>query len=440
MKRLIGCTAVLCLLALTVGCGGAASSHTLAYVSNTTGTGFTVLTVNNDGTLVPSDIGTQGTGSTKQIQFTQKSSFAYYLDGSGMNVIGYRRSGNGTFEQEVNGSPRQLNQPGSSLVMSPDGLFVYVSIPGELGGSLAVFSIDQGTGQLFEEGGGDQFVGYPITQLVMPSPHGGVLYGLVPSNGQVVTIAVNSGPSSTGLPTPNSSPIPYAVGSTPPCYNNPIPTPPAPCNGMILSANGNYLYVVDTTATSLVTDDAGLQGYSPNIYWFSTNNGSNVLTFNGVKHEDSDLTLDPPGCGLPPAPACAFPQNPVAGATSIDSRFLFIANQGTHNVSVFDIHTLPGGEPKEISNGTVSNQGGVVVSTKSPFDCGGHLPGQTGPVCIAPDFIAVSPANPNFLYVLDTSASTIFQFTDQGTGSMRPLNPYFASLPAGGNATSITFR
>ena len=51
MKRLIGYTAALCLLAFTVGCGGVTSTGTLAYISNSTGTGFTVYTVNTDGTL-----------------------------------------------------------------------------------------------------------------------------------------------------------------------------------------------------------------------------------------------------------------------------------------------------------------------------------------------------------------------------------------------------
>ena len=88
MKHLIGYTAALCLLAFTVGCGGVTSTGTLAYISNSNGSGFTVYTVNTDGTLTTSSISPQSTptpggSGPKVLQFSPNGKWAYYLDNAG---------------------------------------------------------------------------------------------------------------------------------------------------------------------------------------------------------------------------------------------------------------------------------------------------------------------------------------------------------------------
>ncbi len=185
---------------------------------------------------------------------------------------------------------------------------------------------------------------------------------------------------------------------------------------MILSANGNYVYVLDHTATG-TQNATGVA--SPNIYGFNVAS-TGILTqmadspFNG----NADAIT-----GIPPA-------NPVGGATTNDSRYLFVANQGTHNMSAFKINTStnPGELTEVVGATTVVNT--IATSTASPFDCG------TG--CTTPSFLTVANAN-NGLFVLDTPANKVFEFKiNQNTGQLRPQNP--ASVSAEGSPTWITIR
>ena len=406
MKRLIGCMAVLCLLALTVGCGGSASSSTLAYVSNSTGTGFTVFSVNNNGTLTTASISPQAIGfMPKVLAITPDGKFAYFLDNSdsGLFIHGFTRAGNGTLTGQITGSPFLLNSAGSSLVISPNKpptpQFLYVALTGTK--ELAIFFIDS-NGTLSQVGSSPTAA--PITQLAM-APDGLALYGLVPTLQEVVSFFLDpSGGSATNTNNPGS------VGIE------------APDNGMILSADGSFLYVLDkietdsyTTNGSVNNSPVSFTGQSPRIRVFSTkkNGSEGNLLLSSEFHENADLT---PLTQTPPA-SPQFPTNPVAGASSSDGRWLFIANQGSHNISVFNIHTVPG-TPLEVRGSVTTG-----ASTASPFDCG----------CTTPAFIAVSKLN-NAIYVLDSNAAKIFQFAvDQNTGRLRALSPPSVSLAASSN-------
>jgi hypothetical protein len=389
-------------MALAAGCGGSASSSTLAYVSNSTGTGFTVFNVNNNGTLTTASISPQTTPTAPQVlQISPNGKWAYFVDSSTRQFIyGFTRSGNGTLTTAITGSPFPLTTAASSLVISPNSQFLYVALP--LTKEIAIFLIDPSTGQLTELGS-NQPVTSAIAQLAI-APDGLALYGLSPAGQSVLSFFLSP---TSGAATPSNSP--GAVGPT------------APDNGMILSADGNFIYVLDTTETGTFTTNAPgitLTGDSPTIYGFSTkSNGlEGVLQPipGRVFHENADLVSQ------------AFPTVPVAGATSNDSRWLFIANQGSDNISVFDIHTLTGAAPQEV-RGTVTTVEGVPVSTASPFNC-----------CATPALVAVSKLN-NAMYVLDTAAARIYQFAvDQNTGRLRPLNP--ASVNAGATPTWITIR
>jgi 6-phosphogluconolactonase (cycloisomerase 2 family) len=190
---------------------------------------------------------------------------------------------------------------------------------------------------------------------------------------------------------------------------------------MILSANGSYMYVVDT-------QDVGANGngiLSPSIYAYNVSGTTLVRMAGQPFHENADaLTSIPPSV-------------PVAGATSNDSRFLFIANQGSHNVSVFKIIPSSGttgsaGEPVEVL-GSTTTVNGIPVSSASPYDC--------GTLCTTPSLISVSPVN-NALYLLDTPAGKIFQFAiNQNTGQIRALNPaYVTGESASSNPSWITIH
>ncbi len=421
MKRLIGYTAALCLLAITVGCGGVTSTGTLAYISNSTGTGFTVYNVNNgrnpDHVLI-SPLPTPA--APKVIQFSANGNWAYFLDAAGTNIYGYTRAGNGSFAGPITNSPFPVGPGASSLVLAPNSASLYVALPNTLGGALAIFSIDAGTGILTQVGSNLQ-LGSPMTQLVM-APNGSALYGLSPGvsvtsgKQEVLTFTLTS---SSGIAQLANT---YSVGVDP-VY-------------MVLSANGYFMYVLDHTATTNIANVANCSGLtntnctptgpSPNFYGFTAAGttltplaGANGGTAGGnnVFNENADLATG------------QFPSNPIAGATSNDSRFLFIANQGSHNVSTFRLLTT--GEPTEVL-GSLATVNGIVTSTASPL---------LRPCCTTPSFVAVATAN-NGLYVLDTPAGKVFQFAiNQSTGQIRALmSASVGAENATSNPTWITIR
>ena len=396
MKRLIACMAGLCLLALMVGCGGVSSTGTFAYVANKSGGGFTVYTVNADGTLTLNSISPQNTPANPgplDLVFTPNSKWAYFLDASGSHVYGYTRAGNGTLASAVDTNGYSVGPGASSLVVSTNSNFVYVALPTTK--QLAIYSIDQSTGQLSQVGSNIN-IGYAIDQLVM-TPSGNLLLGLSTAQQVVVSWTLVS---STGVAT--------QVATTPvgiqPSY-------------LALSTNGSYAYVMDHVATTTVTS-GGASYTTPNIYGFS------VLS-SGVLQAmaDSPFNENPDVNGV-------YPTNPVFAVTSNDNRYLFVANQGTHNISSFKISTTTGELTEVLGSKTVVN--GITTSTASPFDCG------TG--CVSPYFMSV-PAGNNALYVLDPSSSSnkLFQFKiDQNTGRLRAMTP--ASLSGLSTPNWITLK
>ena len=300
---------------------------------------------------------------TKVLQFTANGKWAYFLDAAGANIYAYTRAGNGTFATFIDKYP--VNGA-SSLVISPNSTFLYVALPNYTTpslGQLAVFSIDQSTG-ILSQVNSSMNVGYSMSQLIM-APGGATLYGLAPKQQQVVTFPLNS-TSGTATTLPNT----FSVGSD--------------SSYMILSANGSYMYVLDHSAVGVNNNGDGVAG-SPNIYAFTVTGGALTPMAGQPFHENADALT-----GI-------VPTNPVAGATSNDSRFLFIANQGTHNISVFRIIPSSGtagtaGEPTEVL-GSTTTVNGIPISSASPFDCG------TG--CTTPSFVAVANAN-NAMYLIDS--------------------------------------
>lgn len=434
MKRLIGCMAVLCLLALTVGCGGVTSNGTLAYVANSSETGatagFTVFQVNTNGTLTLSTISPQPTKEAPlALTFSPSKDWAYFLDNTatvqvtqlspttglpvptgfsystGTTLYVYTHAGNGTLATFI--ASYALNNGASSLAVS--GNYLYVAEPnavvssGQSGqpavtGELQVFAVDQQTGTL--SGLSPVPVGYSITQLLTPTNPNAtnpVLFGLSPSQQTVVSWNLSS---SLGTATQAAQ---RSVGTLP--------------DYMILSANGSYMYIPDFLATTPNYPNAGggAAGSSPQFYAYSVGANGVLSPLLGqstspVFNENADLS----GQG--------FPAKPVGGATSSDSRYLFLVNSsGEQNssISVFKIaNTTNGtgipGEPTEVL-GDLVTVGGSTTTTQSPFPCG------TG--CSGASFAAVPKVN-NALYVLSPSANLLYQFSvNENSGVLRPLNP-----------------
>jgi hypothetical protein len=209
---------------------------------------------------------------------------------------------------------------------------------------------------------------------------------------------------------------------------------------MVLSANGTFMFVLDHTGTTNIANVANCSGLtncaasgpSPNIFGFTVS-GTTLTPMPGTP--GSTCTSSAGGCNIFNENANLatgqFPSNPIAGATSNDSRYLFVVNQGSSNVSAFQLTTTTG-EPMEV-RGSLTTVNGIPSSTASPFDCG------TG--CTGPSFITVANAN-NALYLLDTPAGKIFQFAiNQSTGQIRALNPASVGAEtATSNPTWITIR
>jgi hypothetical protein len=186
------------------------------------------------------------------------------------------------------------------------------------------------------------------------------------------------------------------------------------------------MYIPDFLATTPNYPNAGsgnTTGSSPQFYAYSVGTNGILSPLLGqstspVFNENADLS----GQG--------FPAKPVGGATSSDSRYLFLVNSsGEQNssISVFKIATTTNGtgipgEPTEVL-GDLVTVGGITTSTQSPFPCG----------CSGASFAAVPKVN-NALYVLSESANLLYQFSvNENSGVLRPLNP--ASVPVPGTAT-----
>jgi 6-phosphogluconolactonase (cycloisomerase 2 family) len=394
MKRLIGFTAALCLLAIMVGCGGVTSTGTLAYVSNsaTNSTGFTVFTVNTDGTLTKSNISPQNVPEPpKMLQFSPNGKWAFYLDATGSNVFAYTRAGNGTLSVKIDSYP--VGPGASSLVVAPSNNFLYVALPATQ--ELAIFSIDPSTGILAQVGQ-NLLVGYDLEQLVL-APNG-VLFGLSTLKQAVIPFTLTA---STGVATQQ---IPTPVGQTP--------------SFLVLSANGQYAYVLDASSVFPIP---GTALSTPNIFGFTVGSTGTLTPMpDSPFQENADSTGH-------------YPASPFGGVVSNDNRYLYVANKNSHNISVFKI-TSTNGELQEVL-GSTSIINGVSVSSASPFDCG------TG--CSTPSYVSITNGN-NGLFVVDPNAGTnkagaIFQFQiDQNTGKLRPQNP--ASVVTEGSPTWITIR
>ena len=392
MKRLIGFTAALCLLAILVGCGGVTSNGTLAYVSNSAGTGFTVFTVNTDGTLTKSNISPQNVQEPpKMLQFSPNGKWAFFLDATGSNVFAYTRDGDGNLSLKIDSYP--VGPGASSLVVAPSNNFLYVALP--VTKELAIFAIDPSTGILTQVGQ-NLLVGYDIEQLVL-APNG-VLFGLSTVGQAVIPFTLTA---STGVATQQ---IPTPVGVSP--------------SFLVISPNGQFAYVLDSASVFKIP---GTNLSTPNIFGFTVGATGTLTAMPDVTFQENPNSIG------------QYPSSPFGGAISSDNRYLFVANKNSHNISVFQISSTSGELSEVLGSTSIIN--GVSVSSASPFDCG------TG--CSTPSFVTI-PSGNNALFVLDPNAGTnkagaIFQFQiDQNTGKLRPQNP--ASVVTEGSPTWITIR
>lgn len=166
-------------------------------------------------------------------------------------------------------------------------------------------------------------------------------------------------------------------------------TGPTGPTAVVVSATGNFVYV------------ANAHSVTPSLAAFSAHSG--VLTPLGTSPYTVNIGTTPSGLGIVPGGA-----------------FLYVANQGSSNVSGFAICD------KVVTTCNDPNRpdGTLTPITGSPFPAG------LGPVAIAAD------PGFNFLYVLDKGSNQVSQFSyATGTGVLTALSP--PAVSAGVTPTSL---
>jgi 6-phosphogluconolactonase (cycloisomerase 2 family) len=146
---------------------------------------------------------------------------------------------------------------------------------------------------------------------------------------------------------------------------------------------------------------------------FAANSTDGVVAAYGVDGTGAltDLQISYP-VGISPAG--------MAAAKYGTTNFLYVANAGSNNVSVFTICT-------EVSSQCQVADDSLVAGTGSPFSAG------IRPIQIAPHPLL------NFMYVLDTQSNQISAYkVSTGTGALTPLAP--AAYSAGTTPVSITIQ
>jgi DNA-binding beta-propeller fold protein YncE len=191
------------------------------------------------------------------------------------------------------------------------------------------------------------------------------------------------------------------------CENETGPEPA----GMAISPNGQFLFVAN-------------RGGKGSVSAFTIAAGGALTQDECTKKKD-----------------CKTGSEPAGMATSPNGQFLYIANEGSNNVSVYSIGAegklakvnceascMTGEKPFAIAVATNSQflyttnlESNTVSAFKigergglSPIECAGC---QTGD---APTGIAVSP-NGQFLYVANRSSNTISPFRIEATGALSPI-------------------
>lgn len=251
----------------------------------------------------------------------------------------------------------------SAIVLDPSGAFAYVANSGD--NNLSAYSVNS-NGTL-TSAGGNAGTGTTPVALAMDSA-GKFLFVANQGSNDVSVYSVGSGGALSEV-----AGSPFATG-VPPTAIAPATATPA---GVTVSGAG-FVYVAN-------------QGQGT-VSAFSLDSTTGVLT---------------PVPGLPFA-AGTTPTGVLAMTTASSTNVLFVANQGSNNISVFDINP----------------DGSLTQVTGSPFSAG------LGPVAIAAE-----PTH-NFLYVADKNSNQLSAYRiNGGDGALTPLNP--ATVSTGSQPVAV---
>ncbi|MFZ0320402.1 MAG: beta-propeller fold lactonase family protein [Candidatus Sulfotelmatobacter sp.] len=279
--------------------------------------------------------------------------------GQGENDISlFDINSDGTVNEITPRTPAGGNLP-FQLAMDPGGSYLYVA--NVLSNNISVFSITASTGALAQVG-----VALPINlspNNMQISPSGNFLY--VSGPGQPGKIEVFS--LSAGVLT--------QIGVTPTADNTPA--------GLAIDPGGSYLYAANPSANSI------------SIYCI-------------VPAPCTSGAVGPSGTlqQVPQSPLADADQHPVALILNSTGSYLFVANQGSNNVSTYSI---------------TSGTGFPVAVTDSPFATEAQ-----------PSFLAIDP-NGKYLYVGNQSGGAGIEAFGVADGSLNTI----ATYAVGNSPTSI---
>src|SRR5580698_3670456 len=296
-----------------------------------------------------------------------------------VNLNGTSSTDNTVSFTTIVGSPFPAGSSPASILVHPNGQFVYVANRNE--NDISLFTINSSIGSL-QEVLPRTTTGLTPVSMVMDSG-GSYLFVINELSSSISTYSIDAG---TGA-------LSQIAGSPFTTFNNPF--------SLAIAPSGKFLYVVNpdltsviayTVASGVLTPVAGLPaqvGNGPRAITVDPA-GSFVYVTNSADNTVSVLNINPGTGALTLLGTFATGTTPTS-VVALDT-YLYVGNQGSTNVSAF----------------TVTPVTGVLTEiTSSPFSVG-----------IAPLFEVLDPDN-LFLYVGSQSANSITALSiDTSTGAL----------------------
>lgn len=146
--------------------------------------------------LVPADppyVSVHSGAAPRHIAFHPSGSFAYVNGEADMTITAFRYDGKGTFEEihylstlPAGAEPEGVSTAG--IFVHPNGRYVYVSNRGH--DSIAIFEIDQSTGELIDKG--HQPSGGKVPRCFAIGPEGNYMYVGNQNSNEIVTMRIDA--------------------------------------------------------------------------------------------------------------------------------------------------------------------------------------------------------------------------------------------------------
>jgi 6-phosphogluconolactonase (cycloisomerase 2 family) len=321
---------------------------------------------------------------------------------------------------QLSESPYTVGSGAQSVVIHPSGKFLYVANPGQGENDVSLFDI-YSDGTVTEVTPRTPTGTLPF--VLAMDPAGNYLYVANVLSTNISVFAINA---TTGALTPVGTNCTQAPQNCSPFSINIVP------HNMQISPSGNFLYVSGpgqpTGVVAVFSVTAGVLSFV-NFTPAADNDpsglaidptGSYLYTANAAASSISIYCIVPAPCTHPQTPPPppgslqSVPQSPLADnelhpvALILDPKgsYLYVANQGSNNVSTYSI---------------TSGTGFPVQVTDSPFGSEAQ-----------PSFLAIDPSG-KYLYVGNQAASAGVQAFGIASGSLNSI----ATYSVGNTPTSI---